>query len=168
MSGRFVVLAALLVTGTSAAASLSPNPIGPKTGAPVHTIFSCRLPGGKNVTVTGSAGRFVYRYGTARRPELTIVGTAASRNVFKQVAVHGGDWDIQLRFVKGPYSYIVHSFPRNDIVDNVATSGLIVFRGGKRILDRNCAPWAAISLDDPEDLDAFPDIPEGTPSAWGD
>ena len=152
-----VVLAALLLTGASAAAP------------PAELIFSCRVRGGKTVTVTGDGGRLVYRYGTARRPELTIVGTAADGNVFKRIAVHGGAWDTQLRFVNGAYSYVVHSFPRSDIADNVATSGLMVFRGGKKILDRDCAPWAEMSLSDPETyerLETIPDSPEGAPSAW--
>lgn len=173
MSGRIVLLAALLLTGSSAASRTSDS-IGPnaRSGAAVQpagrgrTIFSCRLRGAKIVTVTGGGGRYVYRYGTARRPELTIVGTAANGKVFKQTATHGGAYDIQLRFVRGEYSYIVHSFPRNDIVDNVPTSGLMVFRGGRRILDRDCSPWARISFGDFEDLYELPDNPEGAPSAW--
>ncbi len=175
MPGRLVVLAALLVTGAGAAARAA-EPTGPsarlktavKPAAPGHVFFSCRLRGGKVVTVTGGDGRFVYRYGTARKPELTIVGTAADSNIFKLAGVHGGTYDIQLRFVRGEHSYIVHSFPRSDIVDNVPRSGLMVFRGRTRILDRNCSPWARISFEDFEDLFELPDIPEGGPSAWED
>lgn len=173
MSGHVEVLAALLLAGTGAAGP-TPESIGPaaQSGAAVqraaggHTVFSCRLPRGKIVTVTQDGGQFLYRYGTAGRPELTIEGTTANGRIFKQAAVHGGSYDIQLRFVSGEYSYIVHSFPRSDIVDNVPTSGLIVFRGGRKIMDRNCSPWAAISFEDFEDLHALPDIPEGAPSAW--
>jgi hypothetical protein len=175
MPGRLVVLAAFLMTGTSAAGR-SPDPAGPAPGpkaamqppAQGHSYFSCRLRGGKIATVTGGGGRFVYRYGTARKPELTIVGTAAGRNLFKQAAVHGGTYDIQLRFVRGEHSYIVHSFPRSDIVDNVPRSGLMVFRGKTRISDRKCSPWAEISFGDFEDLFEVPDSPEGSPSAWED
>ena len=175
MSGQIVVLAALFLAGTGAAGP-TPEPIGPaaqpeaavQRAAGEHTIFSCRLPRGKIVTVTRDGGRFLYHYGTAGRPELTIEGTAANGRIFKQAAVHGGSYDIQLRFVSGEYSYIVHSFPRNDIVDNVPRSGLIVFRGGTRIMDRNCEPWADISFGDFDHLFALPDIPEGAPSAWGE
>lgn len=175
MPGRLIVLAALLVTGTGAAGR-APDPAGPsarpKTAVPPaargHSLFSCRLRGGKTVTVTGGAGRFVYRYGTARKAELTIVGTAADGNISKLAAVHGGTYDIQLRFVRGEHSYIVHSFPRSDIVDNLPRSGLIVFRGRSRILDRSCSPWAKIAFEDFEDLFALPDIPEGGRSAWED
>lgn len=167
MSGRVVVLAALLLTGTGAVSRTPSHPVAQPAGHG-RTIFSCRLRDGKIVTVAGGGGRFVYRYGNARRPELAIVGTVADRNLFKMVAVHGGDWDIQLRFVSGDYSYIVHSFPRNEIVDNVATSGLVVFRAGKRILDRSCSRWAEIAFENSDDMFALPDIPEGAPSAWGD
>src|SRR4051812_19207371 len=172
MSGRFVVLAALLLSGTGAAGR-TPDPARPaaqsRGAAPHgHVIFSCRIRGGKLATVSGGGGRFIYRYGTAGSADLTIVGTAANRAVFKRAAVHGGDPDIQLRFVRGKYSYIVHSFPRNEIVDNVATSGLVVFRAGRRLLERDCSPWAEMSFEDSDDLEALPDIPEGAPSAWGD
>ena len=175
MSGQIVVLAALFLAGPGAAGP-TPEPIGPaarpeaavERAAGEQTVFSCRLPGGKIVTVTRDGGHFLYRYGAAGRPELTIEGTAANGRLFKQAALHGGAYDIQLRFVSGAYSYIVHSFPRSDIVDNVPRSGLMVFRGGRRIMDRSCEPWADISFGDFDPLFALPDIPEGAPSAWGD
>jgi hypothetical protein len=172
MSGPFLVLAALLLTG---AAGRAPHPNAPaarprpavQTAQRGHGIFSCRLPGGRIATVTGIAGGMVYRYGPPGRPEITILGTPANRKLFHMIAVHGGDWDIQLRFVKGEYSYIVDSFPRNEIVDNVPVSSLTVFRGGKKILERNCSPWAEISLGD-IDLSEFPENPRGAPSLYGD
>jgi hypothetical protein len=175
MSGHVVVLAALLLAGTGAAGP-APEPIGPAAQSEVavqaaaegDTIFSCRLPRGKIVTVTRDGEQFLYRYGTAGRTELTIEGTEANGRIFKQASVHGGTYDIQLRFVSGEYSYIVHSFPRSDIVDNVPRSGLMVFRGGKKIMDRNCAPWAEISFGDFGYLFALPDSPAGAPSAWGE
>jgi hypothetical protein len=175
MSGRIVVLIALLAFSTSApggipgsSARKGLSKVAPRPAPAGHTIFSCRLPGGKVATVTGSGGGYLYGYGTARRRELTIIGTARSKTLFKRTEVHGGAWAIQLRFVRGEYSYVVHSFPRNEIVDNVPTSGLVVFRAGRRILDRNCSPWAEISFEDFEDLYALPDIPEGAPSVWGE
>jgi hypothetical protein len=174
MSGRFVVLAAFLLTGASAAGP-TPNPstpaARPKPAVPPaqrgHTIFSCRLSGGKRVTVTAVAGGMVYRYGTAARPELTILGTPINGNFFYDIGVHGGDWDVLLRFVKGEYSYIVNSFPRNEIVDNVPVSSLTVFRGGKIILERDCSPWAAIDLGD-IDLQEFTMNPKGAPTLFGE
>jgi hypothetical protein len=170
MSRILVLSAALLLAGPAGAkpARLSAT-AGEAAVAP--GIFTCRLRDGKTVKVTGDGEHWVYRYGGAARPELTIVATPARGNVFKRIAVHGGDWEVQLRFVSGEYSYIVHSFPRNDIVDNVPSSGLVVFRGAKRILRRDCTPWAAISLADPgvfEGLESVPELPEGAPSAWGD
>lgn len=58
MSGRVLVLAALLIVGTSAAATARPANLA---------VFSCKLPGGRTVTVTGGGERFVYRYGTAKK-----------------------------------------------------------------------------------------------------
>ena len=173
MSGRVMALAASLLAATGAAGPTS-EPVdraaqpeaAVQRAAGGHAVFSCRLPGGKIATVTQDGEQFLYRYGTAGEAELTIEGTAANGRIFKQAALHGGTYDIQLRFVSGEYSYILHSFPRSDIVDNVPRSGLMVFRGGTKIMDRNCSPWAAISFEHPEDLYALPDIPEGAPSAW--
>ena len=173
MSSHVALFAALLLaaTGTTGCtpeptASAAEPQAAVEQAAGEHTVFSCQLSGGKIVTVTQDGGQFLYRYGTAGRPELTIEGTTANGRIFKQASVHGGSYDIQLRFVSGEYSYIVHSFPRSDIVDNVPRSGLMVFRGGTKILDRNCSPWAAISFEDFGDLHALPDSPEGAPSAW--
>lgn len=173
MSGRVVLLAALLLAGTGTAgptpeptaSAAEPQATG-QQAAGEHTVFSCQLSGGKIATVTQDGGQFLYRYGSAGRAELTIEGTAANGRLFKQAALHGGTYDVQLRFVSGAYSYIVHSFPRSDIVDNVPRSGLMVFRDGRKIMDRNCSPWAAVSFEHPEYLYALPDIPEGAPSAW--
>ena len=175
MSGRLVLLAASLFL---AGAGVDGAPARPTASAPKakpevqpavggQRIFSCRLPGDKLVTVHADGERLVYRYGTARLAELTIVGTPAKRNLFQHIGVHGGDWAVQLSFVNGDHSYIVHSFPRNEIVDNVALSGLVVVRAGKTILDRKCSPWAEISTSRIEDLEAIPQIPEGAATAWG-
>lgn len=160
MSGRVLVIAALLMMGTSAASTAKP--------AAAKAVFSCKLPGGKTVTVTGGGERFVYRYGTAKRAELTIVGTIAGKNLTKRFVAHGGEWFIDLRFIKGDYSYVAYSFPRSDAMDNEPRSGLRVYRGGKTILDRKCAPFANILFEDPDDLTAIPETPNGSPSAWGD
>ena len=139
-------------------------PVQPDAGE--HTVFSCQLSGGKIVTVTRDGGQFLYRYGAAGRPELTLEGTGKNGRLFKQAALHGGAYHTELRFVSGAYSYVVHSFPRSDIVDNEPTSGLMVFQGEKMIMDRSCAPWAAISFGDFDYLSELPDIPEGAPAAW--
>lgn len=193
MPNRVALRAALFVAGTGAAACTpEPTASAAEQQAPVkqaavqqaavqqpavdqapvqeaageHTVFSCQLGGGKIVTVRRDGERFLYRYGTAGQAELTIEGTPTNGRIFQQTAVHGGTNDIELRFVRGAYSYVVHSFPRSDIVDNVPTSGLRVYRGGRVIMDRSCSPWVAISS---EDFSAFdlPPVPEGAPDAWG-
>lgn len=148
--------------GQQAAAPQEP---GQQAGAG-HSVFSCQLGGGKIVTVRQDGLRFVYRYGTAGQAELTIEGTPANGRVFQQTAVHGGTNDVELRFVSDEYSYVVHSFPRSDIVDNVPRSGLRVYRGGTKIMDRSCSPWAALSFEGVNSVHDLPGLPEGAPDAW--
>lgn len=175
MSGHVALGAALLLAGAGTAGFI-PEPaasaVEPKAAvrkaAGEHIVFSCRLSGGKSVTVTQDGGRFLYRYGTAGKTELTIAGTARNGRIFQRASSHGGVTVSELRFVSGPYSYIVHSFPRSDIVDNDPSSGLMVFRGGKMIMDRSCSPWAAIAFRDFEYPSELPDNPEGAPLAWGE
>ncbi len=171
MSGYVALFASFLLAGTgmaeSAASAAEPNG-AVRQAAGKHAVFSCQLSGGKTATVTQDGGRFLYRYGTAGRPELTIEGTAKNGRIFQKAAYHGGVTVNELRFVSGAYSYIVHSFPRSDIVDNEPNSGLKVFRGGKMIMDRSCSPWAAISFRDFEHPSELPDNPEGAPSVWGE
>lgn len=145
-------------------AAVEQAPVQPAAGE--HTVFSCQLGGGKTVTVRRDGERFLYRYGTAGKAELTIEGTPANGRILQQTAVHGGTNHIELRFVSGAYSYVVHSFPRSDIVDNVPTSGLRVYRGGRVIMDRSCSPWAPMSTEDFSEFD-LPRVPEGAPDAWG-
>lgn len=151
MFGRVLMGAALLYGSTGTALAKGP-------------VFSCKLPGGKTVTVTGEGERFTYRYGTAKKAELVIVGTVAGRNITKRSALHGGGSLDDLRFVKGAYSYVVYGVPRNDIRDSDAVSGLTVFRGGNIVMERKCAPFAELTAD----LSEIPETPNGSPSFWGD
>lgn len=179
MSSHVALFAALLLAGTGTAgctpeptasaaepqAAVQQTPVQQAAGE--HTVFSCQLSGGKIVTVKQDGGRLLYRYGTPGEAELEIEGTPTNGRIFQHASVHGGAYDVELLFVSGAYSYIVHSFPRSDIVDNDPTSGLMVFRSGEKIMDRDCAPWAAISfLGDVVYEPELPDLPEGAPSRW--
>ncbi len=188
MSGHVALIAALLLAGTGTAgctpeptasaaepqAAVQQAPVqqaavqqaGVQQAAGEHSVFSCQLGGGKIVTVRQHGERFLYRYGTAGQAELTIEGTPTNGRIFQQTAVHGGTNDIELRFVSGAYSYVVHSFPRSDIVDNVPVSGLRVYRGGRMIMDRSCSPWAALSFEGINSVHDLPGLPEGAPDAW--
>ncbi|MGA3302711.1 MAG: hypothetical protein ABSC72_05415 [Methylovirgula sp.] len=55
-------------------------------------------------------------------------------------------WEYQLRFTKDDFSYIVYSSDENEQVGASATSGLVVMKGMKRILDQPCASQAYVTL----------------------
>ena len=141
-----------------------------QTGAQVadgeYGVFFCPLGGGKLVTVGKDGERYRYRYGTARQAELTIEGTPTNGRLFVQAEPHGGEHMVELRFVSGAYSYVVHSFPRSDIVDNVPTSGLRVYQGNRMITDRSCSPWAELSDEDFNSFEKLPRVPLGSPDIW--
>ena len=195
MSGHFALFAALLLAGTagctpepstSAAeqqADVQEAPVQQggvqrapekaalqQTGAQVadgeYGVFFCPLGGGKLVTVGKDGERYRYRYGTARQAELTIEGTPTNGRLFVQSELHGGEHMVELRFVSGAYSYVVHSFPRSDIVDNVPTSGLRVYQGNRMITDRSCSPWAELSDEDFNSFETLPRVPLGSPDIW--
>ena len=102
-----------------------------------ETMFNCALTNGKTVRVTAQGDRLTYRYGTARRAELTLTGTPASRNVF-----YFGEryFNIlhQIRFVSGRHSYIVYSLPGSERADARGSFGVTVLRDGRKISDTQC------------------------------
>ncbi len=95
--------------------------------------------------MTTQGDQIVYHFGTASKDEITIVGSAASGNVFEMAQRYAG-WEYQLRFTKDNFSYIVYSSEANERVGASATSGLVVMKGTKRILDKNCSPQAYVTL----------------------
>ena len=62
---------------------------------------------------------------------------------------------------------VASSFERPAVVDNVPISRLIVYRGRKMILERDCSPWADIDLTS-IDLVDYPENPKGAPSVFED
>ena len=66
--------------------------------------------------------------------------------------------EYQLRFKNGDFSYIVYSSEADSRSDAHATSGLVVMKGLKRVMDRPCQPRAVLTLPPealPEDADAL-------------
>ena len=118
----------------------------PSIGAAADMVFDCRI-GAKSVSVSGTENRLIYRFGTRGKAEMSIIGTPAAKNVFKMTQRFAG-MEYQLRFTRGDTSYIVYSSEGNSRTDAAATSGLVVMRGNRRIADRSCAPFAAVSLPD--------------------
>jgi hypothetical protein len=102
-----------------------------------ETMFECRLTNGKNVRVSSQGNRLTYRYGTARRAELTLSGTATSGNVF-HFAERYYSMMHQLRFQNGRYSYIVYSLPGSERADARGAFGVTVLRDGARIGGSSC------------------------------
>ncbi len=155
---RRIIVVSMFGFAALSVAAFASSAAQPSAGT--STLFHCAVRGGKVATVAAEGDRFVYRYGPPGRPELTIAGTASEGNVFRQSHNHLA---VQLRFLSGEYSYVVHSIPRSDILDNVPRSGLIVFRNGRRIFERACSPWAALDL---FALEAVPEDREGAPSEF--
>lgn len=102
-----------------------------------ETAFQCDLRNGKNVRVTVAGDRLTYRYGTARRAELTLSGTPRSGNVFHFSERYFNILH-QVRFQSGSHSYIVYSLPGSTRADARGSFGVTVLRNGRRISDTQC------------------------------
>ena len=109
----------------------------PALAAP-KTIFTCKL-GAKAATVTLDGSRFTYRYGTPKKTELTVVGTASNLHAYsgRYASILS-----QLRFNVGEVSYIVYAMGASSVADSSAVSGLMVVRGSKLLSDKSCKPVA--------------------------
>jgi hypothetical protein len=142
-------LAALLPVGSCFAATAEGSPA---------KVFACSI-GDKQVSVATVDGRLVYRYGTASKADLSIVGIPGAGNIhWLRASFAGGE--AQLRFTNGEYSYIVYSVEGSN-AGATGGSGLIVARGTKVISDRSCSryeDWAMPDVDAlgiPMDSDAY-------------
>jgi len=149
---RFVI-----VLGLTALLPLAPGLAAHAKETPVKA-FSCAI-GAKRVSVTTEDGRLVYRYGTAAKDEMSVVGDPASGNIF-QMSQRFAGMEYQLRFTNGAFSYIVYESEGNGRVGASATSGLVVMRGAKRISDKSCARFSELTMPPatlaiPEDTDAY-------------
>jgi hypothetical protein len=118
-----------------AAALLSSAP-----AARPETIFACKL-GARSATVSLNGKRFTYRYGTVKKAELTVTGTATSGNLHGYSGRYASILS-QLRFNVGDVSYVLYTMDASRAADSSAVSGLTVVRGGKVLSDRPCKPFA--------------------------
>jgi uncharacterized protein YaiE (UPF0345 family) len=120
-------------------------------------LFTCAI-GTKTASVTVVGKNLIYHYGTAKKDEMTIVGSAASKNVFQMAQRYAG-MEYQLRFANAGVSYIVYSMEGNPQVGAAAISCLMVMRGTKTIADKSCAQWSELTLPDdpaiPQDTAAY-------------
>lgn len=108
-------------------------------GAP-QRVFACSL-GRKSLIVTAAGPRLTYSFGTAAHIELRIVASAKRGNVFYRSDIYDSP-EQQLRFVAGPYSYVVYSLDGDPRKDAKAASGLVVTKDGKRVADMSCSGYA--------------------------
>ena len=107
-------------------------------------VFACSL-GRKSVPVTAAGPQLTYSFGTAARTELHIVASAKRGNVFYRSDIYASP-EQQLRFVAGPYSYIVYSMDGDPRKDAKAISGLLVAKDGKRVADMPCSHTRSSAL----------------------
>ncbi len=146
----------LMHLGLSALALLSLSKTGQAESAP-KVLFTCAI-GAKTVSVTAAGKNLIYHYGTAKKDEMTIVGSAAAKNVFQMAQRYAG-MEYQLRFKNGDVSYLVYSAEGNPQVGAAAISGLMVMRATKTIADKSCAQWSELTLPDdrsiPQDSAAY-------------
>jgi hypothetical protein len=107
-------------------------------------VFACSV-GKKAVSVTQDGGRFTYTFGAPGRADISIVGSAAQKNVFYREDRYAG-MEHQLRFSNGEYSYIVYNMEGNDRTGAAASSGLVVMKGTKTIADLPCARYTEFGV----------------------
>ena len=119
-------------------------PAAPAPARDPGLLFSCRI-GARTATVTADGPRLIYRFGPARRPEITIVAGRTGGGVFYRRERYV-EWEEQLRFTRGDYSYILYSMAANPHADSSAISGLVVLRGTNRVSDQSCARHASFTF----------------------
>lgn len=128
---------ALTIALLAVAAAL---PIAPASAAAPTTLFTCRI-GARTATVTADGRILTYRFGRPGRPEIAITADPRAAGVLwmRQRYV---EWEEQMRFIRGEYSYILYSMAANARAGSSAISGLVVLRGTRRIADHSCARHA--------------------------
>ena len=121
--------------------------------------FTCAL-GPKQVRITTEQRRLVYRYGTRRRTELTIVEQPERRNVLYRYELYSRSNLQQLRFRNAGHDYILYSyFSAADYSGRgfADEGGLIVMSGTKILSRRRCRGGG---FDEDHRLDSRPADPD--------
>lgn len=107
-------------------------------------VFGCSL-GKKIVSVSAVGNRLTYQFGTPAKIEMTIIASAAQGNVFYRMDRYAS-MEYQLRFVNGPYSYIVYSMGASQRAGSNDVSGLTVMKGKQEIASMNCTRFSELNL----------------------
>ena len=118
--------------------------------------FVCRL-AAKTVRVSTEGDELVYRYGAARKPELTIRGSAKNQNLFFRHEMGPRSETQQLRFANGGYSYVLQSQFTAPGYDQTGAEDWVKFyvlRGKALVKVQLCRN--AASFEDFDQLDRLP------------
>ena len=131
-------------------------------GNPVFA-FDCSV-GRNRVKVTTDNGRLVYRFGSRRGIQQTIVQAPGSTNVFYRYRLWSTSNTQQLRFVTGRTSYVVYNFFRAADYSGrgfADESGLLVLEGGRVRARHQCRSGG--HFDEDHQLDRLPVDPLDLP-----
>jgi hypothetical protein len=128
-------------------------------------VFRCSL-GARQVEVVRDGNGATYRFGRAGRPELTINGSAAARNLFAWHELFPHAERRYLRFTQGSYNYVVRTFFRTPDYSQQGAADdreLLVIRNGRLTSRMRCRSGG--EFQNPEWLDSLPqdtrDMTEG-------
>ncbi len=89
--------------------------------------------------------QLTYSFGIAAHTELRIVVSAKLGNVFYRTDLYDSPEE-QLRFVAGPYSYVLYSLEGDPRKDAKASAGLVVTKDGKKVADMPCSGYAEFGV----------------------
>ena len=108
-----------------------------------QAVFNCRA-GSKRVAVNLLADRLTYSFGLPGRPDISLTGDP-QRGVFYHRTMYNRGEDQTLRFVQGPWSYIVFNrwqAPQQSSSERVEpeynVSGVLVMKGDQLVRRIDC------------------------------
>jgi hypothetical protein len=148
-----------IALGMVAATPVAPSQVSAQSGEGRQSLFRCQLRNGKTVEVSSQGGNIFYDYGTGRRRELLLRGSARSGTVHFMRQRYAGI-EQQLRFTNGNTHHIVYHMEGNPQVGAHAVSGLVVMQGRRRVADHDCRRYTefrgSFALDSlPEDSETY-------------
>jgi hypothetical protein len=108
-----------------------------------QAVFTCRADS-KRVVITQRGDRLTYSFGPPSRPEISLTG-GPQGGVFYHRTMYNRGEDQTLRFVQGPWSYIVFNrwqAPQQLSSDRIEpeynVSGVLVMKGDQLVRRINC------------------------------
>jgi hypothetical protein len=149
MTLRLPAVAALAALGAAGGAPITQLAVAQPTPAS-HcangeiTVYSCDL-GRQVLSVCERYGTVHYRHGPRRRPDLAISSNGRDGRAHQsETTGTGGGYQVQLRFSRGAFSYIVFAGQAAPVrTGGPARSGVAVLRGARRVSTQICPDPAA-------------------------